>query len=92
MREWVKINAWQSVPANISEAWRKRRYEAAFISKLNDAETEAAETQTFVEIARRCDYWTSEVASKLDRSREEILGQLMTMIRDAHRWCLPKDK
>ena len=36
----------RSVAANITEAWRKRRYQAAFISKLNDAEAEAAETQT----------------------------------------------
>jgi len=35
----------RSVCANIAEAWRKRRYEAAFVSKLSDAETEAAETQ-----------------------------------------------
>ena len=41
----------RSVPANISEAWRKRRYPAAFVSKLNDAEGEAAETQTHLEIA-----------------------------------------
>ena len=33
----------RSVPANIAEAWRKRRYRAAFVSKLNDAEGEAAE-------------------------------------------------
>ncbi len=33
----------RSVCANIAEAWRKRRYEAAFISKLSDAEGEAAE-------------------------------------------------
>lgn len=36
----------RSVCANLAEAWRKRRYEAAFLSKLNDAEGEAAETQT----------------------------------------------
>jgi four helix bundle protein len=48
----------RSVPANISEAWRKRRYAAAFVSKLNDAEGEAAETQTHLEIARRCGYLT----------------------------------
>ena len=34
----------RSVCANVAEAWRKRRYEAAFVSKLSDAETEAAET------------------------------------------------
>jgi len=32
----------RSVCANITEAWRKRRYRAAFISKLSDAEAEAA--------------------------------------------------
>jgi hypothetical protein len=26
----------------MAEAWRKRRYEAAFISKLSDSEAEAA--------------------------------------------------
>ena len=33
--------------ANIAEAWRKRRYRAAFIAKLNDAESGAAETQVW---------------------------------------------
>jgi four helix bundle protein len=39
----------RSVCANIAEAWRKRRYEAAFIAKLSDAEGEAAETQVHLE-------------------------------------------
>jgi four helix bundle protein len=43
----------RSVCANIAEGWRKRRYEAAFVSKLSDAETEAAETQVHVEFALR---------------------------------------
>jgi four helix bundle protein len=40
----------RSVCANIAEGWRKRRYEAAFVNKLTDAEAEAAETQTDREI------------------------------------------
>ena len=40
----------RSVCANLAEAWRKRRYLAAFVSKLNDAETEATETQVHLEI------------------------------------------
>jgi four helix bundle protein len=32
----------RSVCANLAEAWRKRRYQAAFVSKLNDSEAEAA--------------------------------------------------
>src|SRR5438477_5277282 len=46
----------RSVCANLAEAWRKRRYEAAFISKLTDAEGEAAETQTWIAFAVRCQY------------------------------------
>ncbi|NEP46994.1 MAG: four helix bundle protein [Okeania sp. SIO2H7] len=34
----------RSVCANLAEAWRKRRYPAAFIAKLSDSEAEAAET------------------------------------------------
>ena len=33
----------RSVCSNLAEAWRKQRYEGAFISKLSDAEGEAAE-------------------------------------------------
>jgi four helix bundle protein len=32
----------RSVCSNIATTWRKRRYKAAFISKLNNAESEAA--------------------------------------------------
>ena len=34
----------RAVAAMISEAWRRRRYVAAFVNKLNEAEAEAAET------------------------------------------------
>ena len=67
----------RSVPANISEAWRKRRYPAAFVSKLNDAEAEAAETQTHVEIALRCGYLSADNAKALDDCYEEILSMLV---------------
>jgi four helix bundle protein len=46
----------RSVCANIAEAWRKRRYPASFVSKLSDAETEAAEMQVWISFAVRCGY------------------------------------
>ncbi len=52
----------RSVCANIAEAWRKRRYEAAFVSKLNDAESELAETQTWICFAVEWGYLTVEVS------------------------------
>src|SRR3954470_15559606 len=46
----------RSICANIAEAWRKRRYKAGLIAKLNDAETEATETQVWCEIAYLREY------------------------------------
>lgn len=77
----------RSVASNISEGWRKRRYVAAFRSKLNECEGEAAETQTWIEIARRCGYWNDATAKELDDRCEVILQQLSHMIRNAESWC-----
>ncbi len=49
----------RSVCSNLAEAWRRRRYEAAFISKLSDAEGEAAETQVWLEFVVKCGYLSS---------------------------------
>jgi four helix bundle protein len=78
----------RSVPANIAEAWRKRRYPAAFVSKLNDAEGESAETQTHLEIARRCSYIDSESASRLDSFCEEIMAMLVSMLSHPDQWTI----
>ena len=76
----------RSVPANISEAWRKRRYPAAFVSKLNDAEGEAAETQTHLELALRCKYLDAEATAKLDGTYNEILVMLDNMAANPEQW------
>ena len=46
----------RSVCANIAEGWAKRRYPAAFASKLTDASAEAMETQVWSDTALRCGY------------------------------------
>ena len=79
----------RSVPANLAEAWRKRRYEAAFVSKLNDAEGEAAETQTHLEIALRCGYLGSPQAASLDGRYETLLARIVTMSLHPEKWVLP---
>lgn len=76
----------RSVPANIAEAWRKRRYEAAFVSKLNDAEGEAAETQTHLEIAFRCGYLGADLKAALDERYERLLAQIVTMATRPEVW------
>ncbi len=71
----------RSVPSNIAEAWRKRRYPAAFVSKLNDAEGEAAETPTHIEMALRCGYLSGDQARSLDCAYEEVLAMLVAWPR-----------
>jgi four helix bundle protein len=78
----------RSVPANISEAWRKRRYPAAFVSKLNDAEGEAAETQTHIEVALRRKHPNPGEARALDDLYEQIPGMLVTMVSRPEEWTV----
>jgi four helix bundle protein len=80
----------RSVPANIAEAWRKRRYPAAFVSKLNDAEGEAAETQTHLEIALRCRYLQEMAYKELDDDIEQVLAMLVTMASQPEKWIIRK--
>ena len=79
----------RSVCANLAEAWRKRRYEAAFILKLNDCEGESAETQTWIEFAVKCDYLDKEIGRELCRLYDEILSMLTSMIAIPSKWVLP---
>lgn len=79
----------RSVCANLAEAWRKRRYEAAFISKLNDAEGEAAETQTWIEFAVRSEYLDREYGKKLFQTYDSVIAMLLTMANNSSVWCMP---
>ena len=79
----------RSVCANLAEAWRKRRYEAAFVAKLSDAETEAAETQVWLEFAVKCDYVARDTAAELYRTYDQIIATIVGMITHATDWLLP---
>ena len=78
----------RSVCANIAEAWRKRRYTAAFISKLSDSEGEAAETQVHIEFVFRHSYIGHADFQAIDDAYEHILGQLVRMIDHPEKWVI----
>ena len=78
----------RSVCANLAEAWRKRRYEAAFISKLSDAETEAAETQVWLEFARHCGYIDAPTFMEMDDAYEGIISSIVHMINHPEAWVI----
>lgn len=66
----------RSVCANMSEAWRKRRYKAAFIAKLSDAESEACETQVWIEFARSCKYLDETICNEMDAKYDQVMAKL----------------
>lgn len=78
----------RSVCANLAEAWRKRRYEAAFIAKLSDTETEAAETQVHAEIAFHCGYITEKQFHEIDDAYDHVIGQLVKMANQPGKWLI----
>lgn len=82
----------KSVCLNIAEAWRKRRYKPAFIAKLSDAETEAAETQCSLDIALRLTYLEPAQHEELNDRYEIVLAQIVSMVSKADLWCRIKSQ
>lgn len=78
----------RSVCANLAEAWRKRRYEAAFISKFGDSEAEAAETQTWIQFAVEFEHLDRKAGREIYRQYDAVLGKLVLMITNAKDWTL----
>lgn len=66
----------RSVCANIAEAYRKRRYEKHFISKLTDADSENSETFVWLQFAQTCDYISIEQEQDLMEQNQEV-GKLI---------------
>jgi four helix bundle protein len=79
----------RSVCANLAEAWRKRRYEAAFVAKLSDSECEAAETQVWLQFAVECGYIDRDRAVPFYQTYDEILRMLVAMINNPASWIIP---
>ncbi len=77
----------RSVCGCTAEAWRKRRYPAHFVSKLSEADTEAAETQSWLEFAEACGYITPQVFAELDSAYDAISGGLVKMMTEPEKWC-----
>lgn len=76
----------RSVCANISEAWRRRRHKGNFLLRINDAEAEAAETQTWLEFAVKCGYLQASTARPLYQTYDRIIGMLVRMIHNPQPW------
>jgi four helix bundle protein len=78
----------RSVCSNLAEAWRKRRYEGAFVAKLSDAEAEAAETQVWLQFAVKCQYLDPDGARNLYEIYGGIIRTIIGMINHPETWVI----
>jgi four helix bundle protein len=76
----------RSVCANIAEAWGKRRCPAHFVSKLSDADGEAAETQVWLGFATSCGYIDPTTGDSLCAIYDRVIGGLVRMMAKRDTW------
>jgi four helix bundle protein len=77
----------RAVNAMIAEAWARRRYQAAFVNKINEALGEAMETQAWLDHALDCGYLNSAKHSDFDAAWQSIGEMLHKMMDRADTFC-----
>jgi four helix bundle protein len=78
----------RSVPGNIGEGYRKKRYPKMFVSKMADADGEATETQVWLDFAHECGYLSQTRQLELRQGYEEIGRMLGGMIAHPERFTI----
>src|SRR5258708_3534749 len=77
----------RAVTAMIAEAWVRRRYEAAFVNKINEAMGEAMETQAWLDHSMDSGYIDSRQHRALDETWQKVGAMLNRMIQRADDFC-----
>ena|SRR6266542_6223790 len=75
-------NSSRSVCVNIVEAYKRRRYKDYYLSKLNDSETENAETQVWLDFALACNYFKNGPYEELKSENDEVAKLVVYMINN----------
>ena len=71
----------RSVCSNLAEAYRKRQYEAHFVSKISDADMENSETQVWLDFSVACKFISKETSDDMTNKSEEVGRMLNHMIQ-----------
>jgi four helix bundle protein len=77
----------RATKALIAEAWARRRYRAAFISKIDEALEEATETQSWLDDALDRGYLAPDQFKRMDEDWSGITSMLARMIDRADDFC-----
>jgi len=76
----------RSVCSSIGEGYRKRIYQAHFISKTTDADMENSETQVWLDFSLSCKYISEDVYKEYLERSEEIGRMLNHMIENPQKY------
>jgi four helix bundle protein len=77
----------RSVPANISEGWKKRLYPKMFVSKIIDAAGEAGETEVWLDISKDSNYMSIEEHKEMMDGSDEVNRMLYGMVEKPETFC-----
>jgi four helix bundle protein len=77
----------RSVPANIAEAWVKRKYPKSFVSKLLDSLAEEGETEVWVDMSLDFKYIDEDLHGSLIERCQEVAKMLNSMINNPDKFC-----
>jgi len=77
----------RSVTSCIAEAWAKRKYDKAFISKLSDSLGEEYETEGWLDYSYDCKYIALETHNQIMSGYAEIRKILISIINNPEKWC-----
>ena len=79
-------NSSRSVCVNIVEAYKRRRYKDYYISKLNDSETENAETQVWLDFSLACEYLSKDEYDEFKNENDEVAKLVLYMINNPEKF------
>jgi len=77
----------RSIPVNIAEAWKKRKYEKMFVSKLVDCSGEAAEVEVWLDFSLDSGYLLREKYEYFMGKYDEVNRMLYSMINQPEKFC-----
>ena len=82
----------RSVCSSIGEGYRKRKYQAHFVSKMTDSDMENSETQVWLDFSLSCKYISRDVYKEYLERSEEIGRMLNHMIENPEKYLRQSDK
>ena len=82
----------RAVSTQIAKGWRRRKYLASFVDKMNQAEEEAEKTQARLGDCAKLKYLKKETSTRLHNKYQQIKGKLIKMGNNPQQWVLKPKK